>query len=104
MPTSGDLKPTPHPRMSTQLPSCFPNQLTQPEWEWLRTLYEVLHKLHIIKIRDHGFNAEILWGEALVACVQTSPISFVVRRQKRWVTTLKMAVYVDKEERKNLDK
>ena len=58
MPTSGDLKSTPHPRMSTQLPSRFPNQLTQPEWEWLRTLYEVLHELHTIKIHNHCFNVE----------------------------------------------
>ena len=44
--------------MSTQLPFRFPNQLTQPEWEWLRTLYEVLHELHTIKIHKHCFNVE----------------------------------------------
>ena len=65
MPTSGDLKSgdflfftTPHPRMSTHPPSPFPNQLPQPDWEWLRTLYEVLHELHTIKIHNHCFNAK----------------------------------------------
>ena len=46
---------TPYPRLSTRNPSS-PNKLTQPKWEWLRILYEVLHELHTIKIHNHRFN------------------------------------------------
>ena len=35
-------------------------RLTQPQWEWLKTLYEVLHEVHTIKLRDHRFDAEII--------------------------------------------
>ena len=51
--SSGDRKSgdflfftTPHPWLSTRNPSS-PNALTQPKWEWLRTLYEVLHEFHV---------------------------------------------------------
>ena len=51
--SSGDRKSgdflfftTPHPWLSTRNPSS-PNTLTQPKWEWLRTLYEVLHEFHV---------------------------------------------------------
>ena len=60
--SSGDRKSgdvlfftTPHPWLSTRNPSS-PNKLTQPKWEWLRTLYEVLHEFHTIKIHNHRFN------------------------------------------------
>ena len=48
MPTSGDLKSgdchffTPPRNFNKNWPS--------PQWEWLRTLYDVLHDVHIIKI------------------------------------------------------
>ena len=65
MPTSSDLKSgdslfftTPTLQISTDPP---PTNWTSPQWEWLRTLYEVLHELHTIKIHDHRFDAEIIF-------------------------------------------
>ena len=62
--SSGDRKSgdflfftTRHPWLSTRNPSS-PNALTQPKWEWLRTLYEVLHEPHTIKIHNHHFTVE----------------------------------------------
>ena len=61
MPTSGDLKSgdclfftTPPPGISTTGP---PKNWPSPQWEWLRTLYDVLHDVHTIKIRNHHFDA-----------------------------------------------
>ena len=52
MPTSGDLKSGDclflvTPGISTTPPKNWPS----PQWEWLRTLYDVLHDVHTIKIR-----------------------------------------------------
>ena len=58
MPTSGDLKSgdslfiTPSPRISMDPPS---TNWSSPKWEWLTTLYELLHEVHTIKI--HHFDA-----------------------------------------------
>ena len=64
MPTSGDLKPgdslfftIPIPRVSTEPP--LPGEsCPSPQWKWLRTLYEVLHEVHTIKIRAHCVDAD----------------------------------------------
>ena len=57
MPTSEDLKSgdclflhyPPPPQKKKNWPS--------PQWEWLRTLYGVLHDVRTIKIRNHRFDA-----------------------------------------------
>ena len=62
MPTSGDLKSgdclffTIPPGISTTPPPPLKNW-PSPSWEWLRTLYDVLHDVHTIKIRNHRFDA-----------------------------------------------
>ena len=68
MPTSGDLKSgdylfftTPPPRFQRRPPPPpYKDKLTQPQWEWLKTLYEVLHEVHTIKLCDHRFDAEVI--------------------------------------------
>ena len=61
IPTSGDLKsedflfftPPPPRKLNKPRPPPHPWQI----WEWLRTLQEVLHEVHTIKICDHRFDA-----------------------------------------------
>ena len=65
MPTSGDLKsvdslffttsPPPAPNLNSMNPAPppHPRQISK----WLRTLYEVLHEVHTLKICDHRFDA-----------------------------------------------
>ena len=36
------------------------DKLTQSQWEWLKTLYEVLHEVHTIKLCDHRFDAKVI--------------------------------------------
>ena len=86
MPTSGDLKtgdflffttcpPSPGTSMNAALTS-HPWQI----WEWLRTLYEVLHEVHTIKIRDHRFHARnnlCLW---LNRCKKAPEIILRIRK------------------------
>ena len=68
MPTSGDLKSgdylfftTPPPRFQRRPPPPpHKDKLTQPQWEWLKTLYEVLHEVHTIKLCDHRFDAKVI--------------------------------------------
>ena len=66
MPTSGDLKSgeslfctTPHP------PECrHPHPRPPPtnsKLLWLRTFYEVLHEIHVIKIHFQDYNDEIIF-------------------------------------------
>ena len=64
MPTSGDLKSgdslfftIPILRVSTEPPLPGEN-CPSPQWEWLRTLYEVLHEVHTIKIHAHCVDAD----------------------------------------------
>ena len=38
-------------------PSPHSKNWSSPQWEWLRTLYDFLHDVHTIKIRNHRFNA-----------------------------------------------
>ena len=76
MPTSGDLKSgdslfcTTTPPPKCQQPHCpLPpaHKLTQPPW--LRTLCEVLHEVHAIKICLHHYNDEIIFaGEYVKKC------------------------------------
>ena len=54
MPTSGDLKLGDCLFFTTPPP---PKYWPSPQWEWLRTLYGILHDLHTIKIRNHRFDA-----------------------------------------------
>ena len=61
MPTSGDLKSGDclfftTPRNFNDCPPP-PKNWPSPQWEWLRTLYDVLHDVHTIKIRNHRFDA-----------------------------------------------
>ena len=67
MPTSGDVKSVksfsqPHPLDFDGGPPFRPlkDKLTQPQWKWLKTLYEVLHEIHTIKLCDHRFDAKII--------------------------------------------
>ena len=43
----------PHPPPRPVPPKNWPS----PNWEWPRTLYDVLHNVHTIKIRNHRFDA-----------------------------------------------
>ena len=63
MPTSGDLKSgdclfftTPTPWNFNDPPARKKNW-PSPQCECLRTLYDVLHDVHTIKIRNHSFDA-----------------------------------------------
>ena len=49
LPPPRDFQWTPSPPSPENWPS--------PQWEWLGTLYEVLHDTHTIKIRNHCFYA-----------------------------------------------
>ena len=64
MPTSGDVKSGDYLFFTTPPPGFqwrpLKDKLTQPQWEWLKTLYEVLHEIHTIKLRDHRFDAKII--------------------------------------------
>ena len=55
MPTSGDLKSGDCLFFTSpsefQGPPSPPKNWPSPQWEWLRTLYDVLHDVHTIKIR-----------------------------------------------------
>ena len=44
------------PGISTTSPPP-PKNWPSPQWEWLRTLYDILHDLHTIKIWNHRFDA-----------------------------------------------
>ena len=63
MPTSGDLKSGDClfftiPRNFNETPPPHPQKnWPSPQWEWPRTLYDVLHDAHTIKIRNHCFGA-----------------------------------------------
>ena len=65
IPTSGDLKSgdyllhKPPPQMSTNPTPTPPHKLTQLSGKWFRTLYELLHEVHTIKICIHHCNDEI---------------------------------------------
>ena len=48
--------PLPPPPPGFQCPQP-PTDWPSPQWEWLRTLFEVLHELHTIKICNHRFDA-----------------------------------------------
>ena len=53
MPASRDLK-----SLFSLHPPLLPTNWPSPQWEWFRALYEVLHKVHTIKIPNpHCFDA-----------------------------------------------
>ena len=56
MPTSGDLK-SGDCLFFTTLPPTPPKKKLNPAGKWLRTLYDVLHDVHTIKIQNHRFDA-----------------------------------------------
>ena len=43
------------------LPTNWPSRQIMT-WEWLRTLYEILHEVHTIKIRFHHCNDKIIFA------------------------------------------
>ena len=49
----------PPPQMSTNPTPTPPHKLTQLSGKWFRTLYELLHEVHTIKICIHHCNDEI---------------------------------------------
>ena len=57
MPTSGDLRSGDCPLFTTPSPPPPSKNWSSPQWEWLRTLYDVLHYVHTIKIWNHRFDA-----------------------------------------------
>ena len=69
IPTSGDLKSGDSISCTNPLPKCPqnpppphptpPHKLTQLSGKWFRTLYELLHEVHTIKICIHHCNDEI---------------------------------------------
>ena len=75
----------------------FPN----PQWEWLRTLCKVLHRVHSIKIRNPGFDARNnLW---LFYYYNQNPLGFCFLVQIRAFFYLILARIIKfKYERKNV--
>ena len=81
----------PSPRNFNGLPP--PDKVTQPPiWGWLRTLYEVLHEVHTIKIRDDLFDArknlrrtakkknsnfELKWAKSQIKAQKSSKDDFI---------------------------
>ena len=69
MPASGNLKsrdslfcPTPYsllPNVNGPSPASTNRRI--PPWEWLRTLYEVLHEVDIFQICNQHFNDKIIF-------------------------------------------
>ena len=64
IPTSGDLKSGDSVSCTNPLPKYPqtpppPHKLTQLSGKWFRTLYELLHEVHTIKICIHHCNDEI---------------------------------------------
>ena len=72
MPTSGDLKSGDSlfhcPTGISTYPPPSPTNWPSPQWEWLRTLNEVLHWVHTIKIRNHRFDARNNLCQRLSTC------------------------------------
>ena len=73
MPTSGDLKSgdslfftTPRNSMNPAPPPPFPSPHPRQIWKSLRTLYEVLHEVYTLKIRDHRFDPGVLMPEIII--------------------------------------
>ena len=64
--SSGDLKSEDSISCTTTPPPNVNKRLTPPPPELLRTLCEVLHELHTIKIRIHHCNDEIVFVSDII--------------------------------------
>ena len=98
--TSGNLKSgdplfftIPTRQISTTPPAA---NWPSPQWEWLRTLYEVLHDVHTIKIHDHCFNAEIIYTS------KNAPEP-VLRKTKIHILRKKRGTYQTKAQKRSKD-
>ena len=91
MPTSGDLKsgdslffttlpPSPKKFNEPLSPSPHPWQI----WEWLRTLYDVLHEVHTIKTRNHRFDARNNLCQWVNRCKNVPETILRIRKIQFW--------------------